>query len=249
MKSDIVCIYGKHPVEAALTLKPEAVQKVFVDPEQHTELDALARKKNVFRVGFSMKDLQKHIPRDAVHQSIAAFIDTDALVTPFETFIESLDMSQNPALALLGELHDPHNVGAIIRSASAFNLSGVLIPERRQVPVTGAVIKASVGEAFRIPLVEIGNVNQTVERLKKAGFWIYGLSGAGEKALGEESFDAPTVIIIGNEGKGIREKTEGHCDVLLKIPMSEHVESLNASVSAAIAFYEWNHKHHGKEKV
>lgn len=242
MKTDIVCIYGKHPVEAALREKPEAIQKLFIDKEQYPELDAEAKQAGIFRTGFSMKDLQKHIGRDAAHQHIAAFIDVDALVIPFEEFIGGLAVTNKTALTLLGELQDPHNVGAIIRSASAFGLSGVLIPERRQAPITGAVIKASVGTAFRIPLVEIGNVNQTIERLKQVGFWMYGLSGDAKQPIAEEQFDAPSVIVIGNEGKGIREKTEEHCDALLKIPMAGGVESLNASVSAAIAFYEWSKK-------
>lgn len=240
MKTDIICIYGKHPVEAALREKPASIQKLFVDKEQYPDLDALAKQQGIFRTSFTMKDLRKHIGKDAVHQNIAAFIDIDALVVPFEEFVREISVTNDTGLALLGELQDPHNVGAVIRSAAAFGLSGVLIPDRRQAPVTGAVIKASVGTAFRIPLVEIGNVNQTIERLKGLGFWMYGLSGDATTPISEEKFDAPSVLIIGNEGKGIREKTEEHCDVLLKIPMKGDVESLNASVSAAIAFYEWH---------
>lgn len=239
-KTDIVCIYGKHPVEEALRHRPDVVQKLFVDKAQYPELDALAKKHGIFRTPFEMKGLQKHLGKDAAHQNIAAFIDVDALVVPFETFMEQMEVDDKTALALLGELHDPHNVGAIIRSAAAFGLAGVLIPERRQAPITGAVIKASAGMALRIPLVEIGNINRTIERLKGAGFWIYGLAGNAEKQLDAETFDAPSVIVIGNEGHGIREKTEKHCDVLLSIPIEEDIESLNAAVSAAIAFYEWN---------
>ncbi|PIR85147.1 23S rRNA (guanosine(2251)-2'-O)-methyltransferase RlmB [Candidatus Kaiserbacteria bacterium CG10_big_fil_rev_8_21_14_0_10_45_20] len=239
MKNDIVCIYGKHPVEEALRYAPHIIDRVFVDSDTNPEVYALVEKKKVTRTQFSMKDLTRYIGKDAVHQRVAAFIQINKLVTPLEDFLSSLDLSKKPALVLLGELHDPHNVGAIIRSATAFGISGVLIPEHRQVPITGSVIKASAGMAFRIPLVEIGNVNRTLERLKTSGFWTYGLAGEATKILDQEVFDEPSVFVIGNEGKGIREKTEENCDVLLKVPISENVESLNASVSAAIVFYEW----------
>ena len=240
MKNDFVCIYGKHPVEEALKHAPHTIDRVFVDSDTNPEIYALVEKRKVTRTQFSMKDLMRYIGKDAVHQRVAAFVQINKLVNPLEDFVSSLDLASKPALVVLGELHDPHNVGAIIRSAAAFGISGVLIPEHRQVPVTGSVIKASAGMAFRIPLVEIGNVNRTLERLKEKGFWIYGLSGEATKTLGEEVFDEPSVFVIGNEGKGIREKTEENCDVLLNIPISENVESLNASVSAAVVFYEWS---------
>jgi 23S rRNA (guanosine2251-2'-O)-methyltransferase len=97
--------------------------------------------------------------------------------------------------------------------------------------------------AFRIPLVTIGNVNNTVRVLKEKGFWVYGLAMGGSMPLGGDAFDAPAVFIVGNEGSGIREKTLEACDVTLSIPMHARTESLNAAVSAAIVFYEWSRKH------
>ena len=145
-------------------------------------------------------------------------------------------------------------MGAIIRSAAAFGISAVLIPEHNQAPVTGTVVKASAGMVFRIPLVSIGNVNQAIMILKEKGFWIYGLAqhqirfGAGLAAEGtntpgSEVFDTPSAFVIGNEGGGIREKTLEACDVTLSIPIHSRTESLNASVAAAIVFYEWSRKH------
>ncbi len=235
-------IYGKHPVHDALTYRSDVVEKIFVEPDQHPELDQLAKAKKVFRVPFDEKAIEKKIGPDAVHQKIAAIVDTEKLTVDFHPFLETGRGKEGVALALLAEIQDPQNVGSIIRSAVAFGLSGVLIPKDRQAHITGAVIKSSVGTAFRIPLVMIGNINQAVAELKENRFWVYGLAGEGEKNIRDEDFTENSVIVVGNEAHGIREKTFEHCDVTLRIPISENVESLNAGTSAAIAFYEWRSK-------
>lgn len=243
MQREKVYIYGKHAVAEAVSYAPQVVKKVFIAPTFNDQkVLSLIRGKNIPSAPLKGNDL---VGDDAVHQGLVAIIDVDALLIPFEKFLEHLDTSKKPALALLGEVQDPHNVGAIIRSAAGLGLAGVLIPEHRQAPITGAVVKASVGMAFRIPLVSIGNVNQTIRLLKEKGFWIYGLSGEGTQSLRDESFTEPSVFVIGNEGKGIREKTEELCDVMLKIPMHPRTESLNAAASAAIVFYEWGRQHAG----
>lgn len=239
-------IYGKHPVEEALKYRTDVVEKVFVDPERHPTLDALAKKRGIFRQPFDEKKLERTLGDGAVHQKVAAIIDTEKLMQDFRAFLEKLaayEVTAKPAaLVILGEIQDPQNVGSIIRSAAAFGLSGVLIPKDRQAQLTGAVIKASVGTAFRIPLIAIGNVNQTVRELKEKRFWVYGLSGEADKNIRDEDFSENSAFIVGNEAKGMREKTEEHCDVVLKIPITEQAESLNAGTSAAIAFYEWRSK-------
>lgn len=235
-------IYGKHPVHEALTERPDVVEKVFLDQEQYPDIDALAKKRNVFRQPFDEKKLGKKLGEHAVHQHIAAIIDTERLVTDFHSFIGSLEGEEKRGLVILGEIQDPQNVGSIIRSAAAFGMSGVLIPKDRQAQITGAVIKASVGTAFKVPLVAIGNVNQTVRELKDRRFWVYGLSGESDKNIRDEDFSENTVFIVGNEAKGLREKTSEHCDAILRIPITENAESLNAGTSAAIAFYEWKSK-------
>ena len=240
-------IYGKHPVHEALESRPDVVEKVFLDQAQYPDIDALAKKRNVFRRPFDEKKLEKKLGEHAVHQNIAAIIDTEALMRDFHTFLAEYLMSDIKysapiGLVILGEIQDPQNVGSIIRSAAAFGIAGVLIPKDRQAQITGTVIKASVGTAFKIPLVAIGNVNQAVRELKDKRFWVYGLSGEGAKNIRDEDFSENSVFIVGNEAKGIREKTSEHCDEILRIPITENAESLNAGTSAAIAFYEWNSK-------
>ena len=236
-------MYGKHALIEALTSMPKVVRKVFLLPEvKDKELRELLRK-HVIPIADIKGNPREIVGKDAVHQGVIALIDPDPLLQEFGMFLDSLDMATKPAVIVLGEVQDPHNVGAIIRSAAAFGISGVLIPEHNQAGITGAVVKASAGMVFRVPLVSIGNVNQAIATLKKKGFWIYGLSMEGEKKLGEENFSEPSAFVVGNEGAGIREKTLEACDVQLSIPMHSRTESLNAAVSAALVLYEWS-KHH-----
>ncbi len=238
-----IYIYGKHALEEALEHTPRVVRKVFLASEvRDPKLRALLARHEI-PVAPLGKEGASLVGRDAVHQGVIAIMDPAALLVQFDDFLATLDTTKNPAVAILGEVQDPHNVGAIIRSAAAFGLSGVLIPERHQAGVTGVVVKTSAGMAFRVPLVSIGNINNTLKILKEKGFWTYGLAMAGTTALGAEAFDVPTAFIIGNEGAGIREKTLEACDVTLSIPMHSRTESLNAAVSAGIVFYEWSTKH------
>jgi len=239
-----VYIYGKHALMEALSNMPKVIRKVFLAPDlKDSDLRTLLEKNSIPVSPLTKGSGKELVGRDATHQGVIAVMDPSALLVPFNTFISTLDTKTNPAVAVLGEVQDPHNVGAIIRSAAAFGLSGVLIPEHNQAGITGAVVKTSAGMAFRIPLVSIGNVNATLAELKEKGFWIYGLAMQGAQTLGTDAFDAPAAFVVGNEGAGIREKTLSACDVTLSIPMHPRTESLNAAVSAAVVFYEWSKKH------
>ncbi len=239
-----VYIYGKHALMEALMSKPQVIRKVFLAHEAgDKELRSLLQTHAIPTVPLAVSKGKELVGRDATHQGIIAIMDPSALLVSFDEFLKTLNPARNPAIAILGEIHDPHNVGAIIRSAAAFGLSAVLIPERHQAGGTGVVVKTSAGMAFRIPLVSIGNVNNTIKILKEKGFWTYGLSMEGSTSLEAEKFDVPTAFVIGNEGAGIREKTLEACDVSLSIPMHPRTESLNAAVSAAVVFYAWSKKH------
>jgi len=246
-----IYVYGKHALTEALLHAPGAVRKVFLSGEAASdeELRALVKKAGV--ISETMRghnEADRMVGEDTAHQGVIAIVDPAAMMTTFDDFVAKQFgkkfADEKTMLVLLDELTDPHNVGAIIRSAVAFGAAGVLIPSHNQAPVTGSVVKASAGMAFRVPLVSIGNVNQAVDTLKKDyGFRTYGLAMDGARVLGEEMFDAPALIIVGNEGKGIRQKTLERCDVTLQIPMDTRAESLNASVSAAVVMYQWSLKH------
>lgn len=228
----------------ALRNTPRVIRKVFLAPELHdTELRTLLEKHNIPTATLAPGKGKELVGKDTAHQGVIFTMDPTALLLSLDEFLANLAVEKNPAIAILGEVQDPHNVGAIIRSAAAFGLSGVLIPEHNQAGVTGAVVKSSAGMTFRIPLVTIGNVNHTLKVLKEKGFWIYGLDMAGTQSLGTDVFDAPSAFVVGNEAAGIREKTLEACDVTLSIPIHKRTESLNAAVSAAVVFYEWSKKH------
>lgn len=238
-----IYIYGKHAIAEALTSNPKVIKKIFI----YQELSDPKLSKLIFESGISVDKKIKDKPPAGIssetHQGIVGVISMDRLLISYDDFINNLSADSDTALVVLGELQDPHNVGAIIRSSAAFGISGVLIPTHNQAPITGAVIKVSAGMAFRIPLVTIGNVNNTIRDLKKRGFWTYGLAGESAQSIIEEKFDAPSVFIIGGEGKGIREKTRDACDILLRIPIDKKCESLNAAAAAGIALYQWSVKH------
>lgn len=241
-KPEKVYIYGRHTLVEALRDKPAAIKTVFLaKPKEESEIVELVEKNKI-----PLKQLGKGesnaAGRDAVHQGVIGVLDPKALFVDLKDFLATLDMSKAPSVAICAEVQDPHNLGAIVRSAAALGVSGVIIPEHRSAPVTGTVAKTSVGMIFRVPLISVGNVNQTLRELKDAGFWIYGLDMDGEK-LTETKFDRPSVFVVGNEGSGIREKSLELCDHVLSIPMHGRAESLNAAVSAAVVFYEWSRQH------
>ena len=241
---DKTFIYGKHPVTEALDRAPHTVRHLyFVEGHETGALRARAVKHGIPFDRCDELHLPKGFDREAVHQGVVALVTTSALLVDYKTFIQGQDVSAETALVLLDELTDPHNVGAVIRSAAAFGIAGVLIPEHRQAQVTGTVVKVSAGMAFALPLVQVGNVNTVLRDLKDRGFWIYGLDGKGTTALPDESFTKPSVFVLGNEERGLREKTAELCDFTLSIPIDERCESLNASVSAAVALYQWRAQH------
>lgn len=240
MKEESIYLYGKHALREALIARASIIKKVFLDDNAMTdrELMDLLTKNNI--TPGKLKGGDVAVSKDAVHQGVIALIKNENLYTPISVLDEIFKEKQNPLFVLLDELHDPHNVGAIIRSAVAFGASAIFIPEHNQSPITGTVIKTSVGMTFRIPIIQIGNVNQTIRALKDRGVWVYGLVMDGDTVLKDAQFDTPTLVVVGNESDGIRLKTLELCDVKLSIPMNPDCESLNASIATSTVLYEWS---------
>lgn len=232
-----IYLYGRNALKEALVTKPASIQKVFLDKNARADAELVALlTKHAIAIS-EMKESDGRVDRDAVHQGVIAQINTAALYSDLDTVLKK---EGRLGLVLLDELQDPHNVGAIIRSAAAFGIDAVLIPEHNQAPITGTVIKTSAGMVFRVPIIKIGNVNQTLRTLKEKGYWIYGLAGDGAQSLSKTTFDTSTVFVVGNEGDGIREKTLELCDFKLSIPIDPRCESLNAATATAVVLYEWS---------
>jgi 23S rRNA (guanosine2251-2'-O)-methyltransferase len=143
---------------------------------------------------------------------------------------------------LLNGIEDPHNFGAILRTAAAAGISAVIVPSHNQAPLNATVFKTSAGTAGRIPVIRVQDSNQAFKDLKLSGFEIYALDGNAKTTLWEVEFDLPSAFVIGNEGRGVDKKILKNSDHTLMLPMENDVESLNASVTAALIAYEWKRK-------
>lgn len=238
-KPDNIYVYGKHAVEEAILHARHTIEKIYFIHKDDRIYD-LAKNHKIQIERLNEGSLPKWLDENAVHQGVVALVSGRKLMKSYKDFMIDHKVSNKSCVVILGELQDPQNVGAIIRVACGMGASAVFVPEHNQAPVTSSAVKVSAGMAFRIPLVKIGNVNHTVRDLKEKGFWIYGLEMKTKNPLNKEVFDAPTVFILGNEGKGIREKTRDICDIMLSIPIDEKCESLNVASSASIVLYEWN---------
>ena len=152
---------------------------------------------------------------------------------------ESLNKNQNARLyVMLDQLEDPHNLGAILRSADAFNVDGIIIPKNRSVKLNATVAKVSTGAIEHVDVIEVTNLTNTIKKLKEHGFWVVGTDMDTDQTIHNIQVDTDLVIVIGSEGKGISRLVKENCDYVVKIPMSGHVNSLNASVSAGLVIYE-----------
>ncbi|HDR05274.1 MAG TPA: 23S rRNA (guanosine(2251)-2'-O)-methyltransferase RlmB [Candidatus Marinimicrobia bacterium] len=159
-----------------------------------------------------------------------------------EPFLESLSAIKYPILLILDEIQDPHNFGAIIRTAVAANVQGVIISKHRCVPVTPTVVKTSAGLIQNMPVVRVTNIIQTIQTIKKRGYWVYGTSLNTKTDWNSGRYDIPLALIMGSEGKGLSKGVEKHCDELVKIPMPGPAESLNVSISTALMLFKINEK-------
>lgn len=165
------------------------------------------------------------------------------LMRQYGDFAQELSATPDTSLVLLAGVEDPHNVGAIIRSAAAFGAGAVLIPEHGQAPITDTVLKVSAGMAFRVPLVSVTGVQQVLSDLKKRGFKVAALDGTAKQSLNDETFIEPIVFVFGNEGAGIPGPVKPLCDKTLSIPMHPRAESLNVAAAAAVTLAAWAARH------
>jgi len=244
MNTEYEYIFGKHAVAEALKQRPDIVKQIFLDLNfsEAAILRQIDSAKLIPKL-LNLKNPPRGVSANAAHQGIVAAILPEKLMVDYKDFIKKVNITADTALLILGEVQDPHNVGAVIRSAAAFGLAGVLIPPHNQAPVTGTVIKVSAGMAFRIPLVAISNVNSVARDLQKRGFWLYGLEGEGTVSSTSESFPKPSAFILGNEGSGLRQKTKELCDDLISVPIHPRCESLNAAAATAVVLAAWSAKH------
>lgn len=222
--------YGRNSVLASL--KEHNVIKLYLAEDFNFKpiLDEISRQNlDVFYV--NKKKLEQLVgPK---HQGIVAEVK-EYVYHDLEVELKKQSQNERSLILVLDELNDPHNFGAIIRSADAFNVAMIIIKKDRQVLVTPTVTKVATGAQNYVPIVMVTNISQTLKRLQKEGYWIVGADGKGDKTIHELKYDFKTALVIGSEGYGISRLNLDNCDFVVKIPMLGHVNSLNASVATGI---------------
>ncbi|MEZ5692054.1 MAG: 23S rRNA (guanosine(2251)-2'-O)-methyltransferase RlmB [Rickettsiales bacterium] len=227
-------LYGKHAVIAAMSNPSRKIKRVMLTRSMCDEIGekTFSNVKNIQII--DGKKLSEILPREAVHQGVA--IECSPLNQP--NLREWLERNYDKPLAVLDQVSDPHNVGAILRSAAAFDIGAVIVTDRNAPAESGVMAKAASGALEIVPLITVGNLAQAIDILKKAGYWIYGLDGEAKQDISEIKFDKKTALVLGAEGRGLRRLTAERCDALIRLPISGNMESLNVSNAAAISFYE-----------
>ena len=172
------------------------------------------------------------------HQGVVALCAVKEYCTVEDLLQRAADKGEAPFLVMCDEISDPHNLGAIIRTAECVGAHGVIIPKRRSAGLTAVVDKASAGAAEHLPIARVPNLSAAIETLKKAGVWVYGAAAEGASPLWKTDLTGSICIVIGSEGDGISRLVREHCDVLVSIPMKGEISSLNASAAAAVLMYE-----------
>ena len=232
-------LYGRNPVLEALK-NGTTINKIYIAKGEMKgsvkEIMALAKERRIVVTQVEKAKLDSMFPK-VNHQGVAASIAAADYVE-WQDILESARVKgEDPFIIVLDELEDPHNLGAILRTADAAGAHGVIIPKRRAVPLTEGVAKASAGAVEYVPVARVSNLAQTLEALKKEGLWVAGAAMNG-KCYYEQDLKGPLAVVIGSEGKGISRLVEEKCDFLVEIPMFGDVNSLNASVAAAVLMYE-----------
>ncbi|MCQ2461808.1 MAG: 23S rRNA (guanosine(2251)-2'-O)-methyltransferase RlmB [Clostridia bacterium] len=197
---------------------------------------AACKEKNVVIKQVDIKKLDFLCGRDN-HQGVAAYAAAREYASVDDIFSRAEEKNEPPFIIICDEIEDPHNLGAIIRTADAAGAHGIIIPERRSASLSFSVAKTSAGAVEYMPVARVGNLASTIEELKKRGVWIYGADMDGENCFTTE-FDGSVALVVGSEGHGIGRLIKEKCDFIVSLPMKGHINSLNASVAAGIVMYE-----------
>jgi 23S rRNA (guanosine2251-2'-O)-methyltransferase len=228
---------GIHPVAEALRAK-HPLERLLVaqgagGPRLQEIID-LARRASI-PVRFEPRAALDRLAGTSAHQGVVA-------MGAAQKYTDLDGVGTCEMLVVLDGVEDPHNLGAIIRTAHAAGAGAVVIPERRAAGVTDVVAKAAAGALEHLPVVRVTNINRALEELKQRGFWIYGLDERGTETYDQVEYASPAAVVLGGEGKGLHEQVRKHCDALVRIPVAGRISSLNVSVAAGVMLFEWRRR-------
>ena len=238
-------VWGKHSVFAALTSE-RAINRIWCTAEIFSSEKFYILLKNLKLKGVLIEEVSwnrlSQLTLGAIHQGVALQFAYSKSITLNKLVDLSKVNSKNPILLALDGIKDPHNLGAIVRSAEAFDCKGIIIPQRRSAGLTGTVAKVAAGALEHVNVSRVVNLNRALDELKKNGFIIVGLSEHGKVSISKFNESSPIVLVVGSEDKGISLLAQKKCDFLLKIPLKGKTSSLNASVAAAISLFHLTNK-------
>ena len=233
-------LVGRNAVTEALR-SGRGINKLLVAQGDHLgsigEIERLAHERQI-PIEYVARQRIEQAAAGHRHQGVLAYVAPVAYAELSDILAQAAARPEPPILLLLDDLEDPHNLGALLRTADAAGIAGVLIPRRRSVPLNATVAKTSAGAIEYVPVARIGNIVQTLKELKEKGFWVAGADMAGEKDYTEADLTGPLVLVVGGEGKGLSRLTRENCDFLVSLPMVGRINSLNASVAGSLLMYE-----------
>ena len=244
-QQDTGIIAGRNPVLETLERQPDRIEKVLIQQGLSGEIVARVRELAMSagtQIQFVPGSKLDSLAGGAAHQGLVAisspveYLALDDLLRKIAPTYDAVEKTK-PMVLILDRITDPHNFGAILRSAVAGGVSGVVVPKRNMAPISAVTIKASAGTATRIPIARVGRMQQAVEQLKERGYWVAGAAMGGDESVWDMDWDRPVALILGGEGKGVRPSLIEACDFKVSIPMNGPAESLNVSVAAGILIF------------
>ena len=237
-------IFGKHPVVSALNNPRRKLKGLYATKESWEEIASQVPSLRCPLNFINKNEFDKLAPAGSLHQNL--ILQVEHLKQPsIEDVIIEDELKDFSIIIILDQVSDPHNIGAILRSCAAFSASAVILPDHNSPKENNTIAKCAAGAIEQIPLISVTNITQTIKTLKESGYWVVGLDGNTDKTLNHQVFSSKIVVILGSEEKGMRKLTKENCDYIVKIPVSNKVESLNVSNAATIALYEY-YKFSGK---
>lgn len=228
-------IYGKNPVIEAINAK-KAIRVFLVSNFNDQKILNLINNNKVPVTMVSPNEMNK-MSNNGVHQGVAAELKPYQTVS-LEEIILKAKKKDKKIIVMLDGIEDPHNLGAILRSADVFEASGIILPKHNSVSLNATVAKTSAGAINYVPVAVVNNLNQAISKLKEEGYWVVATDGSAEISYSSIKYDFPVVVVIGSEGKGVSPLVLKNSDYIVKIPQFGHVNSLNASVAAGILLAE-----------
>jgi 23S rRNA (guanosine2251-2'-O)-methyltransferase len=239
--SKSINIFGFHSVESLLRTNPESIIKVFIhinrkDKRANELVNTLTNQKIAFSTT-DKNDLDR-IAKGEIHQGVISEVILPPLLNEESLFKSISDKSLKPLILVLDSIQDPRNLGACLRSANAAGVNYVIINKDGSAPINAAVHKTSAGAINSLKIFHVTNLSRTIKEMQKRGIWVIGLDGNSKSTIYDVDLTDATAVVMGSEGKGIRQLIKKTCDQIVTIPMSGNIESLNVSVATGIALFE-----------